>query len=113
MRYELFFVSSNPMTSPQVAFEHYFEKRDLFTIRSGAAQYENADTGVSFAFDCTALPVVAPGAPRPWARFMIETLRPSFFPEEGTREIEPFVRHFEARVLDAPGADAVNYSPAS
>jgi hypothetical protein len=113
MRYELFFVSSNPMTSPQVAFEHYFEKRDLFTIRDGVAQYENGDTGVSFAFDCTTSPVVAPGAPRPWARFMVETLRPSFFPEEGTREIEPFVRHFEARVLDAPGAGVVSYSPAN
>jgi hypothetical protein len=55
---------------------------------------------------------VAPGTPRPWARFTVDTLRPSFFPEEGTREIEPFVRHFEARVLDAAASAAVSYSPA-
>src|SRR6188472_3063257 len=113
MRYELFFVSSSPMMSPQVAFEHYFEKREHFAVRRGTAQYENADTGVSFAFDCTAEPVVAPGTPRPWARFMIEVLRPSFFPEEATREIEPFIRHFEVRVLDQAGTVAVDYSPAT
>jgi hypothetical protein len=113
MRYELFFVSSSPMMSPQVAFEHYFEKRDFYTVGRGTAEYENADTGVSFAFDCTAAPEVAPGTPKPWARFTVETLRPSFFPEEATREIEPFVRHFEARVLDEPGAAAIAYSPAA
>jgi hypothetical protein len=113
MRYELFFISTGPMLSPQVAFEHYFEKRDCYTVGRGVAQYENADTGVSFAFDCTAAPEVAPGTPKPWARFMVETLRPSFFPEEATREIEPFVKHFEARVLDTPGNAAVPYSPAT
>ena len=113
MRYELFFVSSSPMMSPQVAFEHYFEKRELYTTGRGTAQYENADTGVSFSFDCTAEPLVAPGTPRAWARFMIEVLRPSFFPEEATREIEPFIKHFEVRVLDQLGTGAVDYSPAT
>jgi hypothetical protein len=113
MRYEIFFVSFNAMTSPQVAFEHYFEKRPLYRTGHGTALYENADTGVSFAFDCTADPVVPPGTLHPWARFMIELLRPSFFPEEATREIEPFIRHFEARVLEAPGTPPVAYSPAS
>ena len=68
MRYEIFFVSSGPMTSPQVAFEHYFEKRPLYKVGRGTARYENTDTGVRFAFDCTAEPVVPPGAQRPWAR---------------------------------------------
>ena len=113
MRYELFFVSSSPMMSPQVAFEHYFEKREHYIVRRGTAQYENADTGVSFAFDCTEEPLVAPGTPRPWARFMVDVLRPSFFPEEATREIEPFIRHFEVRVLDHAGTEAVDYSPAT
>lgn len=113
MRYELFFVSSNPMVSPQVAFEHYFEKRDFYTIGPGTVQYDNPDTGVSFAFDCTSQPVVAPGTPRPWARFMVELLRPSFFAEEATREIDPFVKHFEVNVLDKAGAAAVKYSPAT
>jgi hypothetical protein len=113
MRYEIFFVSSGPMTSPQVAFEHYFEKRPLYKVGRGTARYENTDTGVRFAFDCTAEPVVPPGAQRPWARFMIELLRPSFFPEEATREIEPFVRHFETRVLDEPGLPPIPYSPAT
>ena len=47
-----------------------------------------------------AAPEVAPGTPKPWARFMVETLRPSFFPEEATREIEPFVKAEIAKWAD-------------
>lgn len=112
MRYELFFVTSGPVTAPQVAFEHYFEKRELYKVGRGTARYENTDTGVGFTFDCTAEPLVAPRIERPWARFIIELLRPSFFPEEATREIEPFVRHFESKVLETPGDPPVAYSPA-
>jgi hypothetical protein len=112
VRYELFFVSSSPMVSTQAAFEHYFKKRDFYTVGRGTAHYDNVDTGVSFDFDCTTQPVVAPDTPRPWTRFMVELLRPSFFAEEATRELEPFVKHFEVGVLDKDGK-AVKYSPAT
>ena len=50
MRYELFFVSSGPVTSPQVAFEHYFEPRSHYKINHGVARYENPDTGDTGVF---------------------------------------------------------------
>ena len=53
--------TSGPVTAPQVAFEHYFEKRPMYKVGRGIARYENADTGVGFTFDCTAEPLVAPG----------------------------------------------------
>lgn len=113
MQHELFFVSSAPLMSPQAAFDHYFEGRANYKVTRGLARYENDDTGVGFTFDCTGETVVAPGTPRPWARFIVELLRPSFFAEEATREIEPFVRHFESGVLDVPGAPPAPYSPAT
>jgi hypothetical protein len=112
LRYELFFATSAPLASPQAAFERYFEKRPPYKNGRGVARYENADTGVGFTFDCTSEPLATPGSARPWARFTIELLRPSFFPEEATREIEPFVRHFESRVFEVPGAEPAEYSPA-
>ena len=112
MQHELFFISSGALMSPEAAFEHYFAGRPHYKVTKGTARYENDDTGVEFTFDCTAEPVIPPGSPRPWARFIIELLRPSFFAEEATREIEPFVKHFQSTVLTVADPAPASYSPA-
>ena len=112
MRYDLLFVS-DILTAPQAAFEQFFRDRPFYTIARGTARYLHPDTGVEFTFDCTAQPTLPPGTARPWARFAIELLRPSFFADEATREIEPFVRHFDSRLVDGPAMILRPYSPAA
>jgi hypothetical protein len=112
VRYELFFVS-DILTAPEIAFEQFFRERPFYTMARQNARYLHPDTGVEFTFECTAEPTLPPGTARPWARFVIELLRPSFFADEATREIEPFVRHFDSRQVEADGLSTRPYSPAA
>jgi hypothetical protein len=101
MRYEMFFVSTS-VAPDRAAFERYFGERDNYAVTRGAARYANEDTGVDFLFEYGAFDHASSGA-RPWARFALDYVRPSFFADEATRELELFTGRFGPAVFDAGG----------
>lgn len=109
-RYQLSFVSLNALVPDRIAFERYFARRPHYVVQNGRATYLNDETGVGFSFESVAPPPTISGQPRTWARFTLDFMRPSFFAEEATRELEPFVEQFGAPVRDASDASHVSYS---
>ena len=108
MRYELQFVPSSAVVPNRAAFERYFSKRDNYAVKKGTARYTNEDTGVDFLFECSE--TSAPSSrDRPWARLLLAYVRPSFFAEEATREIEPFTTQFGTSVIDPQNPSVTTY----
>jgi hypothetical protein len=109
-RYELFFVSTEPVLPDRAAFERHFAQRERYAIDKGHAHYENQDTGVAFSFDIALNPPPPSGRPRAWARFVLDFVRPSFFAEEATKELDLFTSRFGRDVLDAGDAEHTSFS---
>ena len=111
MRYELLFVPSSAVVPNRAAFERYFAKRDNYAVKKGTARYTNEDTGVDFVFECSSETADGPSSrTRPWARFSLEFVRPSFFAEEATRELEPFTGQFGTTVIDPQNPSVTTYT---
>ncbi len=99
MPYELHFVTASPEAPDRAAFERYFSRRDHYRVERGRASYHNDDTGVTFVFQHDGNAVDSAGR-RSWATFALDYVRPSFFAEEATRELEPVAATFGPAVVD-------------
>jgi hypothetical protein len=104
MPYQLFFLAPPAVAPDRAAFERYFSRRDRYRVQKGRATYHNDETGVGFVFAHENVQDEGQ-EPRAWASVAVDYVRPSFFAEEATRELEPFVAQFGAAVSDpaAPG----------
>ncbi|HEX5108127.1 MAG TPA: hypothetical protein VFV95_06760 [Vicinamibacterales bacterium] len=110
MRYELLFVPTSAVTPNRATFERYFSKRDNYAVTKGTARYTNEDTGVDFLFECLPETSGGPSSRQPWARFSLAYVRPSFFVEEATRELEPFTGQFGSSVVDLQNPAVTTFS---
>lgn len=98
MSYDLFFRSPERPWSPD-ARQAFFSSRHGYELSGSAANYENADTGVYFAFSFEARD--------DGMSFNVNFFRPHVFALEAITELQAFVEHFRPAVVEDPQVDGV------
>jgi hypothetical protein len=96
MSYDLYFNRTDPLTPKEI--DGFFKDRKHYTLSTGQAVYENADTGVYFLFDLKSSDEESES--QGIASFNLNYFRPHFFGLEAAPEVDAVVRHFGFSISD-------------